>query len=87
MGRGMARDCSCGHELTGYNGAAPRRDFARPGAALQGTDRGARSEVVITMLADDAAVEAVWIDAAAARMRLPASIQNMATSSVKGPGN
>lgn len=62
MGRAMAaRLIEAGHALTVYNRSAaaaePFRDRARvaskPEAALE-------TEVVITMLADDAAVDAVW---------------------------
>lgn len=87
MGRGMAgRLIDAGHELTVYNRS--------PAAAEPLRSRGAKvakspahaldAEVVITMLADDAALEAVWI-APALMATMPASCVhlNMGTISLR----
>lgn len=65
MGRGMAaRLLECGHEAIAWNrtkGAAEA--LAQAGAKVAAhPEETLDSEVVITMLADDAAVEAVWLD-------------------------
>ena len=64
MGRVMAgRLLEAGHELVVYNRSpGPARALAAQGASVASEARGALdAEVVITMLADDAAIEAVWI--------------------------
>jgi len=64
MGRGMAaRLLERGHELVVWNRTRESAEALRDrGARLAEDPRGAlEAEVVITMLADDAAVEAVWI--------------------------
>jgi 3-hydroxyisobutyrate dehydrogenase-like beta-hydroxyacid dehydrogenase len=82
MGREMSvRLIDAGHELTVWNRSP------EPGRALAGRARVATSpreamdvEVAITMLADDAAVEAVWL---APRMTTPGVHLNMATVSLR----
>lgn len=64
MGRAMAaRLLEAGHELVVYNrSAAASRTLADKGAAVASDAIGALdADVVLTMLADDAAIEAVWI--------------------------
>jgi 3-hydroxyisobutyrate dehydrogenase-like beta-hydroxyacid dehydrogenase len=86
MGQAMAgRLIDTGHELTVYNRS---RRAAEPlgarGARVAQDPRGALDgEVVVTMLADDAAIEAVWIESGLAG-QLPASCVhlNMATVSL-----
>jgi 3-hydroxyisobutyrate dehydrogenase-like beta-hydroxyacid dehydrogenase len=86
MGQAMAgRLIDAGHELTVYNrtraAAAP---LAARGARVAEDPRGTLGgDIVVTMLADDAAVEAVWIQPGLAA-RLPASCVhlNMATVSL-----
>ena len=86
MGRPMAgRLLAAGHKLKVYN----RTPLAAEGLVRAGAIAAARpeelldAEVVVTMLADDAAVKAVWLDSGLAA-RLPAgSIHlNMATVSM-----
>ncbi len=65
MGRRMAANCAkAGHEMTVWNRSpAPAEEVAaETGAARADTPRGLaeRTEVVITMLADDAAADAVY---------------------------
>lgn len=65
MGRGMAaRLLEAGHELVVYNRSpAPAQALEEKGARIAGEARGALdAEVVVTMLADDAAIEAVWVN-------------------------
>jgi len=82
MGREMSvRLIDAGHELVVWNRspAAARKlgDRARVAAEpAEATD----AEVVITMLADDAAVEAVWL---APRMKASGVHLNMATVSLR----
>ena len=62
MGSGMAANLlKAGHTLTVYNRTAARAEaLVAQGATLAETpSEAARGEVVITMLADDAAVESV----------------------------
>ncbi len=62
MGREMARNLlKAGHRVTAYNRTAARaQELKAQGAAVAATPaEAARCELVITMLADDAAVEAV----------------------------
>jgi len=82
MGREMSvRLIDAGHELTVWNRSASAaqafegraRIAADPGDAMQ-------ADVVITMLADDAAVEAVWLKS---RMTTPGVHLNMATVSLR----
>ncbi len=78
MGRPMAeRLKGAGHSLKAYNRTRSSAEIApRPDDVLD-------SEVVITMLADDAAVRAVWLDSGlAARMPEGAIHLNMATVSM-----
>lgn len=84
MGRGMAgRLLDCGHELIVWNRTREVAEKFRSRGALvaelpeQVLDAG----VVITMLADDAAVEAVWIEAGLLR-KLPASGVHLNMSSI-----
>ena len=64
MGRGMAgRLLDAGHELTVYNRSASATEPFRQRGAKVAADPSELSdaEVIVTMLADDAALEAVWI--------------------------
>jgi len=86
MGREMAgRLLDAGHPLIVYNRSAAAAEAFRSRGAQVATDPAATfdAEVVITMLADDAAVDAVWL---ASRLveRMPASgiHLNMATVSL-----
>jgi len=87
MGREMAgRLLEAGHQLIVYNRSpAAARALADKGAAVAGDASGVfDSEVVVTMLADDAAIEAVWIRGGLVR-KMPASCVhlNMATVSLE----
>src|SRR5437763_7003874 len=65
MGRGMAaRLLARGHELVAWNRTQSAGDALRARGAIivDSADDALDTEVVITMLADDAAVEAVWLD-------------------------
>ena len=65
MGRGMAaRLLEAGHDLTVYNRSHAAAEPFRAGGArvAQEASEALDAEVVITMLADDAAVESVWIE-------------------------
>lgn len=64
MGRGMAsRLLDCGHQLSVWNRTATASvPFAQRGAVIAAKPEELLGmEVIITMLADDAAVDAVWI--------------------------
>lgn len=84
MGRGMAsRLIDCGHQLTVWNRTRAATDaFAARGvvAALDPA-QALSGEVVITMLADDASVEAVWI-ASGLLQKLPAGTVHLNMASV-----
>ena len=81
MGREMAaRLIGAGHELVVYNrSAAPAQAFQGKARIAARAAQAADAEVVITMLADDAAVDAVWsgIELSGATVHL-----NMATVSM-----
>ena len=84
MGRGMAaRLLERGHELVVWNRThAVAEAMQDRGARVAGDPREAlESEVVITMLADDAAVEAVWI-APALVQALPSGALHLNMASV-----
>jgi 3-hydroxyisobutyrate dehydrogenase-like beta-hydroxyacid dehydrogenase len=86
MGQAMAgRLLEAGHELTVYNRSPEAaRALARKGAAVADKAGGVfDAEVVITMLADDTAIEAVWIGGGLVQ-QLPSSCihVNMATVSL-----
>ena len=87
MGRGMAaRLLDAGHELTVYNRTRTHAEAlgARGAAVAHDAAQVLDSEVVITMLADDAAVEAVWIEPGLiARLPATAVHLNMATVSLR----
>ncbi|HVL34648.1 MAG TPA: NAD(P)-dependent oxidoreductase [Burkholderiales bacterium] len=81
MGRAMAgRLLEAGHRLTVYNrSAAAAQAFAGRARVATAPSEAAACEVVITMLADDAALEAVWL---APRLQ-PAGVHlNMASVSL-----
>jgi len=87
MGRVMAtRLLDAGHDLTVYNrSSAAAEPFRAKGATIAQQASGVLgAEIVITMLADDAAVEAVWI-APGLVGKLPASSihLNMASTSLR----
>jgi 3-hydroxyisobutyrate dehydrogenase-like beta-hydroxyacid dehydrogenase len=87
MGRGMAsRLLDAGHQLTVWN----RSPAAAVQLAARGAERADRldqtlaSEIVISMLADDAAVRAVWIDSGLIQRTSPATTHlNMASVSLR----
>lgn len=84
MGRGMAaRLLEAGHELTVWNRARAAADaLGERGAKVAArTGEVLDADVVITMLADDAAVEAVWITPALVQT-MPASTIHLNMSSV-----
>ncbi len=84
MGRGMAsRLLDSGHQLTVWNRTrAVAEPFAARGAAIADTPAETlTAEVVITMLADDAAVEAVWITGSLVQ-QLPATTVHLNMASV-----
>ena len=87
MGQVMAgRLLEAGHELIVYNRSpAAARALAARGAAVAGEASGVLdSEVVITMLADDAAIEAVWIEGGLIRRMASSCVHaNMASVSLK----
>jgi 3-hydroxyisobutyrate dehydrogenase-like beta-hydroxyacid dehydrogenase len=67
MGRGMAsRLLEAGHRLTVWNrSTAPARALAARGAtAVERAEETLAAEVVVSMLADDAAVHAIWLQGA-----------------------
>jgi 3-hydroxyisobutyrate dehydrogenase-like beta-hydroxyacid dehydrogenase len=86
MGRAMARRLlDAGHELIVYNrSAAAAESFRARGAQVASKpDAALDAEVVITMLADDAAVDAVWIASGLAQDMPASGIHlNMATVSL-----
>lgn len=84
MGRGMAaRLIDCGHRLTVWNRtSAVAAPFVQRGATIASKpDQLLQAEVVITMLADDAAIDAVWIASGLAG-RMPATTLHLNMSSV-----
>ncbi len=85
MGRGMAaRLIDAGHALILWNRTrAGAEALGRPGAQIAGTaDEALAADIVVSMLADDTAVRAVWLDAGLAeRMRGGSLHLNMATIS------
>lgn len=87
MGRAMAgRLLEAGHELTVYNRSRAAAEPLRlKGAAVAAEPvQALDAEIVITMLADDAAVEAVWIAPDLIARMPPSGIHlNMASVSLK----
>lgn len=86
MGSGMARNLiNAGHELTVYNRTRDRAEsFASLGARIAETpgEAAADREVLITMLADDAAVEAVMFAPGNAIDFLPAAAVHISMSTI-----
>ncbi|HWF86675.1 MAG TPA: NAD(P)-dependent oxidoreductase, partial [Vicinamibacterales bacterium] len=86
MGSAMARNLiGVGHELTVYNRTRSRADaFASLGAKIAETpaEAAASAEALITMLADDAAVEAVIFSPDNAIRALPARAVHISMSTV-----
>ena len=82
MGREMSvRLAGAGHNLVVWNRSpAAARSLADRARVASRPDEAMDAEVVITMLADDAAVEAVWL---APRMRAKGVHLNMATVSLR----
>lgn len=87
MGRAMAgRLLEAGHELTVYNRSRAAAEPLRlKGAAVAAEPiQALDAEIVITMLADDAAVEAVWVTPElVGRMPISGIHLNMASVSLK----
>lgn len=87
MGRVMAtRLLEAGHELTVYNrSSAATEAFRVKGATIaQEASDVLDAEIVITMLADDAAVEAVWVTSGLVEKLPAASVHlNMASISLR----
>lgn len=86
MGSGMARNLiNAGHDLTVYNRTRSRAEpFASLGAAIAKTpgDAAADREALITMLADDAAVEEVIFSTGNAVESLPAGAVHISASTI-----
>jgi 3-hydroxyisobutyrate dehydrogenase-like beta-hydroxyacid dehydrogenase len=86
MGSGIARNLiKAGHNLTVYNRTRSRAEqFASLGARIAETpvEAAVDAEVLITMLADDAAVEAVTFAPGAAIQALPASSVHISMSTI-----
>ena len=87
MGRGMAsRLIDSGHQLLVWNRTrAVAETFAAHGATVADSPAATlAAEVVITMLADDAAVDAVWIGSGLLQQLPPATVHlNMASVSLR----
>lgn len=87
MGQGMARRLlDTGHRLRAWNRTASAAHALRPYGAIvvERPDELLDAEVVITMLADDAAVEAVWLDSGLVdKMHAPSVHLNMASVSLR----
>jgi 3-hydroxyisobutyrate dehydrogenase-like beta-hydroxyacid dehydrogenase len=87
MGRGMAtRLIERGHDLVVWNRTRSAVEaLEHAGAQAASTPEAAlASDIVITMLADDAAVDSVWLASAlVGKMRAPAVHLNMATVSLR----
>jgi 3-hydroxyisobutyrate dehydrogenase-like beta-hydroxyacid dehydrogenase len=84
MGRGMAeRLLERGHELVVWNRtrAATQALEERGAHAVSHAEHALQAEVVITMLADDVALETVWVDPDLPR-RMPASTVHLNMASV-----
>lgn len=87
MGREMARRLvAAGHRVTVFNRSRAIADELGAAGAIVGDTAAAAvrgAEVAITMLADDAAVQAVWLDTGlASQLPRGAVHANMATTSV-----
>jgi len=86
MGRPMAaRLLDAGYDLMVYNRTrAAAQPLEKRGARIAAApEELAAAEIVVTMLADDAAVEAVWVSSGLAERLRPGSIHiNMATVSL-----
>jgi 3-hydroxyisobutyrate dehydrogenase-like beta-hydroxyacid dehydrogenase len=86
MGLPMARHLlEAGHTLTVYNRTPARAEaLSREGARVAATprDAAARADILITMLADDAAVEAVLFGADGALAGLPAGAIHASMSTI-----
>lgn len=86
MGLPMARNLArAGHEVAAYNRTRGRADaLAEAGARVAGTpaEAAAGAEVVVTMLADDAAVEAVTLGGDGILAGLPAGALHLGMSTV-----
>lgn len=86
MGSAMARNLiKAGHVLTVYNRTRSHAEpFASLGATVADTPAGAASdaEALITMLADDAAVESLVLEPGNAIAALPAGAVHISTSTI-----
>lgn len=85
MGQGMAHNLlRAGHSLTVYNRTAGRvDDLAREGAKVAASPaEAARGEVIITMVADDAALEAVVFGEGGFLATLPRGAVHISMSTV-----
>src|SRR5882672_885894 len=86
MGSGIARNLiKNGHTLSVFNRTRSRAEpFASLGARIAGTpsEAAADAEVLITMLADDAAVEAVMFAPSNAIQALPAGAVHISMSTI-----
>ena len=87
MGRGMAaRLLQAGHEVVAWNRteAAAEALRAKGATVAHEVDQTLDADVVVTMLADDAAVDAVWIASGLVeKLRPPAVHLNMASVSLR----
>ena len=61
MGRGMARNLiKAGHRVSVYNRSPePAKELAREGAMIASTPAAVGGDVIVTMVSDDAALEAI----------------------------
>jgi len=86
MGRGMARNViKAGHRVSVYNRSPdPAKELAREGAMIAATPAAVGGEVIVTMLSDDAALEAVMFGKSglASAMRRNSVHLSMSTVSV-----
>jgi 3-hydroxyisobutyrate dehydrogenase-like beta-hydroxyacid dehydrogenase len=86
MGSAIARNLiKAGHNLTVYNRTRSRAEpFASLGARIAETpsEAAADAEVLITMLADDAAVEAIIFESGTAIQALPAGAVHISMSTI-----
>jgi len=86
MGSGMARNLiKAGHQLTVYNRTKTRaEEFGNAGAkvARSPADAASEAEVLITMLADDAAVDAVIFDPGKVLQALPVGSVHISMSTI-----
>src|SRR5689334_11286230 len=85
MGAAMVRRLlRAGHRVTVYNRTRDKADALREEGAIvaESVAEACRSEIVVTMLADDGAVEAMVFDAAGVLTSLPAGALHISSSTI-----